>query len=58
MTDTCLNNCLHHLGESNIDIRIRFAKALEHPLTILTIATYDNLITINPDKSIALDYSV
>ena len=42
----------------NIDIKLRFKEALPHPLTVLYISTYDNCITISPDKSVSLDYSV
>lgn len=56
--DSCLNNHLHNSIDANIDIKLRFGKALDTPLTVLYISTYDNVITLSPDKSVALDYTV
>ena len=57
--DICLNNHMHFFEDSvNIDIKLRFKKALAHPLTVLYISTYDNCVTISPDKSVTLDYTV
>ena len=54
----CLNNHLHHQDDAIIDIKLRFSKALQYPMSILYISTYDNLITLSPDKSVTLDYTV
>ena len=56
--DTCLNNHLHSSHDVNIDIKLRFKTALPYPITILYISTYDNIITLSPDKTVSLDYSV
>ena len=56
--DSCLNNHLHNSIDANIDIKLRFGKALDTPLTVLYISTYDNVIKLSPDKSVALDYTV
>ena len=56
--DTCLNNHLHAPGDSSIDIKLTFEKPLPTPITVLYISTYDNLITISPDKAVSLDYTV
>ena len=59
ISDICLNNHMHFFEDAvNIDIKLRFKEALPHPLTVLYISTYDNCITISPDKSVSLDYSV
>lgn len=56
--DSCLNNHLHHFDDVCIDIKLRFKEALIHPLTVLYIMTYDSTVTISPDKSVSLDYTV
>lgn len=56
--DTCLNNHLHSSNDVNIDIKLRFKTALAKPITVLYISTYDNIITLSPDKTVALDYTV
>ena len=51
--DLCLNN---HLYETNrtavVDIRLVFSAPLTVPLTIMYMATYDDTVTIFPDKSV------
>lgn len=56
--DTCLNNHLHSSQDTNIDIKLRFKTALPSPITVFYISSYDNIITLSPDKTVSLDYSV
>ena len=56
--DTCLNNHLHSHTDSTIDIKLVFEKPLPTPITVLYISTYDNIISLSPDKSVSIDYTV
>ena len=57
MGRTKIYGFLHHFDVC-IDIKLRFKEALIHPLTVLYIMTYDSTVTISPDKSVSLDYTV
>ena len=51
--DLCLNHHLHEMNHSaTVDIRLSFSQALETGLTILYISTYDDLVTVFPDKTV------
>ena len=56
--DTCLNNRLHSHTDSTIDIKLVFENPLPTPITVLYISTYDNIISLSPDKSVSIDYTV
>jgi hypothetical protein len=51
--DMCLNNHNHAPNHSaTVDIKLIFAEALEEALTIMYVSTYDDVITIFPDKTV------
>ena len=41
-----------------VRVEVRFSKALTHPVTCILLAEYNNLITIDKDRNISLDYLV
>ena len=51
--DMCLNNHSHAPNHSaTVDIKLIFAEALEEALTVMYISTYDDVVTIFPDKTV------
>ena len=42
----------------SIRLEVRFAAALQHPITCLVFSEYDNLISIDKERNISLDYLV
>ena len=56
--DTCFNNHFHNSKDCVIDIKLHFKVALSQPLSILYICSYQNCISVSPDKNVYLDYSV
>ena len=56
--DTCFNNHFHNSKDCVIDIKLHFKAALSQPLSVLYICSYQNSISVSPDKNVYLDYSV
>ena len=56
--DSCMNDHLHKSKDCMIDINLIFNNPLKEPITMLYIATYENVITVDPDKSVSMDYAV
>ena len=51
--DMCMNNHLHSTSPmSTVDIRLTFSPELPEALTVIFISTYDDIVTIHPDKSV------
>ena len=51
--DLCLNNHSHETEKTaTIDIRLIFSEPTTIPLTILYVMTYDDTITLYPDKKV------
>ena len=56
--DSCMNDHIHNSKDCMIDIKLIFNYPLKEPITVLYIATYENVISVDPDKSVSMDYSV
>ena len=56
--DSCMNDHLHISKDCRIYIKLIFNNLLKKPITVLYIATYENVITVDPDKSVSMDYAV
>ena len=49
--DSCMNDHLHNSKDCMIDIKHIFNNPLKEPITLL-------YITVDPDKSVSMDYAV
>lgn len=56
--DTCFNSHLHTSKDSVIDIKLVFKDALKEPISVLYICSFENTISVSPDKNVYMDYSV
>ena len=56
--ESCMNDTLSNIKDGVIDIKPIFNNPLKEPITVLYIATYENVITVDPDKSVSMDYAV
>ena len=56
--DSCFNSHLHSTRDCVIDLKLKFQSALTEPLSVLYICSYQNTISVSPDKSVYLDYTV
>ena len=56
--DSCFNTHLHSSKDCVIDIKLKFESALAQPLSVLYICSYQNTISVSPDKNVYLDYTV
>ena len=56
--DSCFNSHLHNTRDCVIDLKLKFQTALTEPLSVLYICSYQNTISVSPDKSVYLDYTV
>ena len=56
--DSCFNTHLHSSKDCVIDIKLKFESALAQPLSVLYICSYQNKISVSPDKNVYLDYTV
>lgn len=55
-----LNNSAvpHKAEEGHISATLRFEKALNHTLTIVTFATFHNVVTVDSLGEVFLDFAV
>ena len=49
--NSCIDEHLQNHKDCMIDIKLIFNNPLKEPITELYIATYENVITVDPDKS-------
>ena len=56
--DSCVNDHLHKSTDCIIDIKLIFNNPLKEPITVLYISTYENVITVDSDNSVSMDYAV
>ena len=56
--DSCMKDDLHNSKDCMIDIKLIFNNPLKEPINVLYIATYENVITVDPDKSVSIDYDI
>jgi len=44
--------------QGNLRLSLKFANAVEHPVTVVAFAEFDNVIELDRDRNVLLDFGV